>query len=182
MQSEKNIIEGCIRNSRKYQKILYERYSQVLLGICYRYARDKSEAEDILQEGFIKIFYNIKQYSGAGSFEGWMKRIIVNTSITHYHKNLKHNYNDDINEIRETKIEENTFEDADFTREELFSVINELPHGYKTIFNLYAIEGYKHKEIAEKLEIDINTSKSQFSRARKQIQKKLIELSRIKEH
>jgi len=180
MPGNKKIIEGCINKSRKAQKILYDRYSQILLGICCRYARDRSEAEDILQEGFIKIFSNIEQYSGLGSFEGWMKRIIVNTSITYYHKNVKHIHNEDINEIRETKIEENNYEESDFTREELFNVISELPMGYKTIFNLYAIEGYKHKEIAEKLGIDINTSKSQFSRARKLIQKKLIELSKIK--
>ena len=108
-----------------------------------------------------------------GSFEGWMKRIVVNTAITQFHRNKKHNRMDDIDEIHETDIEGYSLDDAEYTHEELLKVINMLPDGYRMVFNLYAIEGYKHKEIGEILNIDVSTSKSQFSRARRLIQQKL---------
>lgn len=180
MLDEANIVARCKRNDKKAQKVLYDCYAPTLLAIAMRYVSDKAEAEDILQEGFLKIFTKIKQFSGSGSFEGWMKRIMVNTAIGNYRKNLKHYHHHDITDIRETDIEEYTIYDAEFTGEELFNVIRSLPEGYRMVFNLYAIEGYKHKEIAEMLTIDITTSKSQFSRARKLIQKKLFELSKEK--
>ncbi len=173
MLDEKEIIEGCCRNDRKAQKALYEQYASMLLGVCIRYSGRRDEAEDILQDGLIKVYFNIKDFAGKGSFINWMKKIMVNTAITHYHRNLKHHYHQDIEDIRETDIEGASFNTADFTREELFSVIKDLPHGYRIVFNLYAVEGYKHKEIAEMLEIDVNTSKSQYSRAKGLIRKKL---------
>jgi RNA polymerase sigma-70 factor (ECF subfamily) len=179
MLDEKEIIEGCCRNDRKAQKALYERYASILLGVCIRYSGRRDEAEDILQDGLIKIYFNIKEFAGTGSFINWMKKIMVNTAITHYHRNLKHHYHQDIEDIRETEIEGATLNTTDFTRDELFGVIRDLPHGYRIVFNLYAIEGYKHKEIAEILEIDVNTSKSQYSRAKGLIRKKLGSLKRI---
>ena len=176
------IIRLCLKNDRAAQKQLYEIYSPVLFGICIRYVTESSDAEDILQEGFYKILTKISEFSGRGSFEGWMKRIMINTAITHYHKNKKHDYHYDISEIQEIKIEGNSYDTNNFTKDELIGVINKLPAGYKMVFNLYAIEGYKHKEIAEKLNVDINTSKSQYSRARKLLQKKLKDLSKIKLH
>jgi RNA polymerase sigma-70 factor (ECF subfamily) len=173
MLDEKEIINGCCRKDRKAQKALYEQYAQVLLGVCIRYSGRRDEAEDILQDGLIKVYFNIKDFAGKGSFINWMKKIMVNTAITHYHRNLKHHYHQDIDDIRETDIEGASFASADFTHEELYNVISELPHGYRMVFNLYAIEGYKHKEIAEMLEIDVNTSKSQYSRARGLIRRKL---------
>ena len=173
MLDEKQIIDGCCRKDKKAQKALFERFANVLLGICMRYAGRRDEAEDILQDGFVKIYGNIRDYAGTGSFINWMKKIMINTAITHYHRNLKHHYQQDIDDIRETDIEGYEYEGAEFTREELFNVISELPEGYRMVFNLYALEGYKHKEIAELLEIDINTSKSQYSRARSLIRKKL---------
>lgn len=180
MFDTEKIVEKCKKNDREAQKLLFETYSPVLFGICLRYAKDKYEAEDTLQDGFLKILNKISDFNGSGSFEGWMKRIIVNTAITNYHKNKKHNQNHDINEIHETNIEGSNFESADYTSEELMKVVNSLPDGYRIVFNLYAIEGYKHKEIAEQLNIDINTSKSQYSRAKKLLRKKLEQLSKIK--
>ncbi len=180
MQSVEQLIHKCIRNDRKAQKKLYERYSSVLLGICYRYMHDRQTAEDVLQEAFVKIFNNLKQYEGKGSFEGWLKRIAVNTSISYIRKNKKHDFNQDITEIQESKLSDFDVEEAEFTHDELLKVIKSLPIGYRTIFNLFAIEGFKHREIAEMLEIDISTSKSQFSRARKLIQEKLEEIGKIR--
>ncbi len=179
MLDENEIIEGCCRNDRKAQKALYERYASILLGVCIRYSGRRDEAEDILQDGLIKIYFNIRDFAGKGSFINWMRKIMVNTAITHYHRNLKHQYHQDIEDIRETDIEGASLETADFTREELLQVIRDLPQGYRIVFNLYAVEGYKHKEIAEILEIDVNTSKSQYSRAKGLIRKKLGMLKKI---
>ena len=181
MLDEKKIIEGCCRRERKAQKALYERYASVLLGVCIRYSGRRDEAEDILQDGLIKVYFNIRDFAGKGSFINWMKKIMVNTAITHYHRNLKHHYHQDIEDIRETDIEGMVLDTADFTREELFNVIKNLPRGYRMVFNLYAVEGYKHKEIAELLEIDVNTSKSQYSRAKSLIRKRLGSLKKMAE-
>jgi RNA polymerase sigma-70 factor (ECF subfamily) len=181
MLDEKEIITGCCRHDRKAQKALFEKYASLLLGICSRYSGRRDEAEDILQDGLIKIYFNIKDFAGKGSLINWMKKIMVNTAITHYHRNLKHQYHQDIEDIRETDIEGYGFHAADFTREELFGIIRELPDGYRMVFNLYAVEGYKHKEIADFLKIDVNTSKSQYSRAKSLIRKKLSTLNKVAE-
>lgn len=175
MMSDQQILEGCLKHDRWAQKSLFERYSGLLMGICVRYATDIPEAEDILQESLLKIYLNIGDYSGEGSFKGWMRRIVINTAITYYHKNLKHKHYVEIEEVFTSEIGKDV-PDNEFTSEELKMVLDELPPGYKAVFNLYAIEGYKHKEIAVMLEIDVNTSKSQYSRARTFIQKKLKKL------
>jgi RNA polymerase sigma factor (sigma-70 family) len=180
MMSDHEIIKGCIRHERKAQKLLYEKYSRFLLGICLRYVADKAEAEDILQESLLKILLNIKEYSGSGSFTGWLRKIAVNTAITHYHKNLKFRYHLEIEEYVSVETGTTSFEEDFFTSDELYKILDELPKGYRLIFNLYAIEGYKHKEIAEMLDIDVNTSKSQYSRAKAVIRKKLEDLEKIK--
>ncbi len=182
MLSDAEIIEGCSRHDRKAQQMLYDRYSRLLLGVCMRYAGDKTEAEDMLQETFLKIFFNIKDYSGTGSFIGWIRKIAVNTAITSYHKNLKYRYNIDIEEYTMTETGIESFEEDMFTTDELIRVLNELPAGYRMVFNLYAVEGYKHKEISEMLGIDINTSKSQYSRAKAVIREKLEKLRTIKKN
>ncbi|MCD6201883.1 MAG: RNA polymerase sigma factor [Bacteroidales bacterium] len=178
MQSDEDIIRRCIKKDRKAQKILYERYADIFLGICNRYTANIAEAEDILQEGFVKVFFHLQEFSGTGSFFNWMRRIMINTAITYYHKNLKYRYYDEIESMYDSPHTDAP-DKYDFTREELLMVIQSLPSGYRMIFNLYAIEGYKHKEIAEMLEIDVNTSKSQYSRAKKMIRRKLDAMSRI---
>jgi len=180
MNRTEKIIERCKQNDSNAQKELYDIYAPVLFGVCLRYTAEHTEAQDVLQDGFIKILTKISDYTGIGSFEGWMKRIVINTAISLYHKNKKHNQTSDIAPLAETYLSESEVSENEYTAEELMSVINKLPTGYKAVFSMYAIEGYKHKEIAELLEIDINTSKSQYSRAKKMIQIRLEELSKIR--
>jgi RNA polymerase sigma factor (sigma-70 family) len=180
MMSDRQIIELCAKHDRKAQQVLYDRYSRLLLGVCLRYATDKAEAEDILQESFLKIFFSIKDFSGSGSFVGWLRKVAVNTAITHYHKNLKYRFHVEIEEYVSVETGVTSFEEDFYTSEELYRVLNELPAGYRMVFNLYAVEGYKHKEIAEMLGIDTNTSKSQYSRAKAVIRDKLEQLGKLK--
>ncbi|HOP00519.1 MAG TPA: RNA polymerase sigma factor [Bacteroidales bacterium] len=180
MMSDQQIIEGCAKHERKAQQRLYDKYSRFLLGVCLRYASDRAEAEDILQDSFVKIFFNIDEFTGTGSFTGWLRKVAVNTAITYYHKNLKYRYHLEIEEYVSLETGVNSFEDDFFTSDELFKVLNELPAGYRMVFNLYAVEGYHHKEIAAMLGIDINTSKSQYSRARAVLREKLEKLRRLK--
>lgn len=178
MKEDAEIIKGCIRNDRKAQKKLYERYASVMLGVCRRYSVDLSEAEDMLQEGFLKVYLNLRSFTGKGTLLNWMKRIMVNTAITWYHKNLKHRYHSDIEDAKNGNAFSYETIGSDFTRDELQKIIDDLPSGYRIIFNMYVIEGYKHKEIAELMKIDINTSKSQYSRAKKMIREKLSVISK----
>lgn len=180
MMSDQELIEGCAREDRKAQQALYSQYSRFLLGVCMRYAVDKSEAEDILQESFLKIYFNIKDFSGTGSFTGWLRKVAVNTAITHYHRNLKYRYHVEIEEYVSLEAGQTSFEEDFFTAEELYQVLNDLPAGYRMVFSLYAVDGYKHKEIAEMLGIDTNTSKSQYSRAKAAIREKLEKLAKLK--
>ncbi|MFY7707773.1 MAG: RNA polymerase sigma factor [Flavobacteriales bacterium] len=180
MEEIKGIIEGCVRGDKRAQDTLYKKYASLLYGICLRYAKNKMEAEDVLQEVFVKIYNNVHTYHHDGSFEGWLRRIAVNTSITHYRKNLKHAYQEDVDDLVKSKNDPIEVEDLEFTAEEMMHCINKLPTGYKTVFNLYVIEGFMHKEIADMLEIDVNTSKSQLSRAKTYLQRELAEISKIK--
>jgi RNA polymerase sigma factor (sigma-70 family) len=180
MMSEQHIIEGCIRHNRKAQQQLWKQYSGFLLGVCLRYASDKMEAEDMLQEAFLKIFFNISEYSGTGSFKGWLRKVTVNTAITYYHKNLRHKHYTDIDDYVAAEAGSGGFEEDFYNAEDLYRVLNELSPGYRMVFNLYTVEGYKHHEIAEMLGIDVNTSKSQYSRAKAVLRKKLEELAKLK--
>ncbi len=176
MFNEQEIIRKCINHEPKAQKILYGYFAPGLLGVCMRYTGSRPEAEDILQEGFVKIFTYLKNFRGESTLVAWMRRIMINTAITHYHKNLKHQYHYDVDDMQERNIGDCDLPDLEFTRSEMMKVIDNLPPGYRMVFNLYAIEGYKHREISEMMGIDVNTSKSQYSRARKLIQCRLKEL------
>lgn len=192
MLTERRLIKGCKKYNKAAQKELYEQYAPIFKGICLRFTGNLHEAEDVLHECFIKIFTKIGQYKGSGSFEGWMKRLVVNTSISWVkaNKNLAQSY--EIEEYKEQSDEANSEFDpensniktivsnADFTEEDIMGTINKLPDGFRMVFNLYVFENYKHKEIAEILGIDENTSKSQLSRARKLIQKNLYEICKEK--
>ena len=180
MVNDLDIIKGCARHERKAQQMLFDKYSRFMLGICMRYASDRAEAEDIMQDCFLKIYFSIEDFSGTGSFAGWLRKIAVNTAITYYHKNLKHRYHIEIEEYVSVETGTASFEEDLFTSEELQKVLNELPPGYRMVFNLYAVEGYKHKEIAEMLDIDTNTSKSQYSRAKAVLREKLEKLTILK--
>ncbi len=173
MISEAEIISGCVKGNKKAQKALYDKYSAKMLGVCIRYFRSIDEAEDALQEGFIKVFNNIDKFRNEGSFSGWIHRIIVNTALNYHKSNLKHYYAIDYDEIQEA-VEDTKLSFDNLSVDFLLKVIQSLPEGYRLIFNLYEIEGYTHKEIGEMLGISINTSKSQLMKAKRYLQKKLI--------
>lgn len=171
--SESELIRQCKRQDRRAQKLLYEQQAPVMLTVCRRYISDLDMAEEMMLSGFIKVFGKIGQYKGDGSFQGWIRRIMVTTCLEWIRNNRQLYMEVDLDEINPTV----DFETADKNLEadDLLQMIKELPQGYQTIFNLYAIEGYTHKEIAEQLDISVNTSKSQLSRARVLLQKKLAE-------
>lgn len=172
------LVDQCIKGSKKAEAKLYHQFAPMLFGISMRYSRNRADAEDVLQEAFVRIFNNLTQYTKGKSFEGWMKRIVVNTSISYYNKGQKHAYHKDIQDDAVQVSGDSSF-DNKYTKDELLQVINGLADGYRAVFNMYCIEGYKHKEIAEMLSIDENTSKSQLSRAKKMIQKKLAILDSV---
>jgi len=175
MSLDRNIIEGCIAGNRKAQKFLFEKYKAAMMGVCLRYCKSKDEAEDVLMEAFMTVLSQIESYRSEGSIDQWIRRIVVNTSINNYRKNLKHYFHADIENIAETEIEEdNNYDITDnHSVEEILNAMQQMPQGYKIVLNLYVVEGYKHKEIAEMLNITVGTSKSQLSKARKIIQDKL---------
>lgn len=164
MRTEKEIIEGCLANKASAQEDLYNLYSRRMMSVCLRYTKSRFEAEDIFHEAFVKVFKNISYWKG-GSFEGWVRRIFVNTAINHYHKNKK--FFDHV-DASEAEFNIPSLDDAisHISTQELLQLINKLPEGYRLIFNLYAIEGYSHKEIASMLNIAEGTSKSQLSKAK----------------
>ena len=175
-----DIITRCKKMEKRAQRTLYELYAPVLMGIALRYGKNKQDAEDILQEAFVKILLRIEQYQDTGSFEGWMKRVLVNTAVSYYRKNGKHLFHIDYDDIAEIKPDINTVGDIDYSREELLKAINDMPPGFRIVFNMHAIEGYKHREIAHFLDIEVGTSKSQYYRARMLLQEKLNELKKVR--
>ncbi len=171
--TEKELIAACKKQDRKAQKILYDRYSPVMMGVCRRYVSNRHDAEDILVEAFFKILTNLKQFKGSGSFEGWIRRIVVNEALMFIRK--KHNFNLSIEQDHLQIAGPLTVED-DLAAMDIMELLKYLPTGYRTIFNLYVIEGYKHREIADMLGISINTSKSQLILAKKKLRSFLEEL------
>lgn len=163
--SEQELRQGCINGRRDYQELLYRYYSPKMFGICLRYANDYHHAEDILQEGFIKIFNSMDKFRGDGSFEGWIKRIFINTAIEHYRKSDKHSGH---TELALNTVVRHIGEKAstNLATQDLMKLVQQLSPGYRTIFNLYVIEGYSHREISEMMGISESTSKSQLARAR----------------
>jgi RNA polymerase sigma factor (sigma-70 family) len=176
--TEKEIIEGCLANKASAQEKLYALYSRRMMAVCLRYTKSRFEAEDIFHEAFVKIFRNIHMWQG-GSFEGWMRRIFVNTAINHYHQNKK--YFDHVDaSYAETMLSTSESAIGELSNQELLELINRLPEGYKLIFNLHVVEGYNHAEIAEMLKIAEGSSKSQLFKAKAYL-KKLIENKTISE-
>ena len=165
-------IKAAKKGRTEAQRFLYEQYKIPLFTVCLRYSRDRSEAEDILQEGFIKIFKDLHQYSGKGDIGGWMRKVMVNTALEYLRKWKKDWQHDDPqNHLEIIHHTENVFQKLGL--EELIRLIQQLPEGYKVVFNLYVIEGYSHKEIASLLGISTNTSKTQLFKAKAALRKKL---------
>jgi RNA polymerase sigma factor (sigma-70 family) len=179
MYSDKELIKGCLKNDPKAQEELYRLYSGKMYGVCLRYSKNHMEAEDVLQEGFIKVFLQLKNFRNEGSLEGWIRRTIINTAINFYRKNIKTNKDVDIDKIELANIDNESVLDK-LSTQELLDTIKELPDGYRIIFNLNVIEGYTHKEIGDMLNLSENTSKSQLSRARQVLQKKIEKLVNTK--
>lgn len=170
--SEQDIIIGCINADLHCQNLFYERYASRMFGVCLRYAPDYHSAEDLLQEGFIKVFQNIISYRREGSFEGWLRKIFVHTAIEAFRRKNTNFSFDEITDNTYYLFDESA--DSQLEAKELMQMIQSLPKGYREILNLYAIEGYTHKEIADMLGISEGTSKSQLSRARNMLKNKII--------
>jgi RNA polymerase sigma factor (sigma-70 family) len=170
---EDELITGCRKRDSNAQKALYDIYSSKMYGLCYRYLKDAMEAEDVLIVAFTRIFERIEQFKGEGSFEGWIRRIVVNEALTSLRKR-RSMYLDAELEKADYELDYSKLEDH-LEAEDLMQLINALPTGYRIVFNMYAIDGYSHKEIADSLGISENTSKSQLSRARTYLQKALKE-------
>lgn len=175
--TEKELISLCLQGDGKAYKELFHLHSKKMMALCYRFARDRNESEDILQEGFVRIFSKLHLYSGEGSFEAWMRRVFVNTALKYKQKHItKHSFT----ELDHVHIFDNT-PDAldDLSQEEILKLVQQLPAGYKIVFNLYVIEGYSHKEIAESLNIGESTSRSQLVKARAMLKHKLLNLRKM---
>lgn len=169
--SESDIIQGSIEGDRRMQELLYQTYSPKMYGVCLRYAGNADDAQDILQDGFVKVFRHLERFRSEGSFEGWMRRIFVNTAIEHYRKKVN------LQQVTETHEEQ--FEDHNWSVldklavKDILAAVQELSPGYRAVFNLYVIEGYTHKEIATMMGISEGTSKSQLARAKAMLQQLL---------
>ena len=169
-----SLLDGCKKGDRKAQESLYKALASKMMAVCLRYAKDNFEAEDILQMGFIKVFQKVSEFRGDGSFEGWIRRIMVNTAIETYRKNLRSLNVVDIDELYDQP--QSTFDMGKLELNDLMKLVQQLSNGYRIVFNMYAIEGYSHKEIAEELGISEGASKSQLSRARAILKDKIIKM------
>ncbi len=171
--TEEQIRQGCVNNDRKYQQMLYNMFSAKMFSVCLRYANEYNSAQDLLQEGFVKVFKNIEKFRGEGSFEGWVRRIFVNTAIEHYRKqvNLYALHDSDVKGFEH--YEDNALETL--KHQDVMKMIQKLSDGYRTVFNLYVVEGFSHKEIGDMMGISEGTSKSQLARARYLLQKMITE-------
>jgi RNA polymerase sigma-70 factor (ECF subfamily) len=175
------VIKGCLKNDRASQKALYEHYYSKMLGVCLRYSKSSDDAKDVLHEGFLKVFNNLKNFNNNGSFEGWVRRIMVNTSIDQLRKNKQNylivstvNVNDRSSNLAEEMSEDDIL--SNIEKEDILKAVQELTPAYRTVFNLYVIEEYTHKEIAELLDISEGTSKSNLSKAKFNLKKNLMHL------
>jgi RNA polymerase sigma factor (sigma-70 family) len=180
MNDDAKLIEACRQNLEKGFELIYSKYVGRLKGVAYRYVSDEMKAEDILHDAFVKVYTKLNMYKQSGSLEAWLRRIVVNTAIDFYKKEKRtQSQLDDFN-YSEWEDEENTLDD-DYTLEELNYAIEKLPAGYKLVFNLYAIDNFSHKEIAETLSISEGTSKSQLHKAREFLKRELKQIKKVQQ-
>lgn len=173
VMTEEAILQGCIKNDAAAQRELYNRFSPKMLAVCYRFAHNREDAEDMLQEGFIKVFLQIKTFENRGAFEGWIRRIIVHTCINILKKNKKFNENLDILHATSIQVREESIPSI-IQAKQVVECIRLLPMGYRTVLNLYAIEGYSHREIGVMMDIEESTSRSQYTRAKAMLEEILV--------
>ncbi|NBU89828.1 MAG: RNA polymerase sigma factor [Flavobacteriia bacterium] len=160
-----SLVTECLKGNSRAQKALFDKFAPKMLSVCLRYMKNIEKAEDALQDGFIKVFVNLLNYNNSGVLEGWIRRIIVNTCLDELKKNKKLLLNVSVEEV-EYKLESNDFVQEQMMADDLMKLIQDMPAGYRVIFNMFAIEGYAHQEIATQLGISESTSKSQYLRAR----------------
>ena len=177
--TDDDLIKGCVQEDESCQRELFRRYAGKMLGVCLRYARSTADAEDIVQDAFIKVFEKIFQFKSEGSFEGWIRRIVVNTALKKYTviRFDKEVIGYEITDRNESSIEASAY--SHLNEKELLGMINNLPDGYRLVFNLYVIEGYQHEEIAQMLKIQPGTSRSQLVKARNMLKQQILLKQRI---
>ena len=175
--TEKNLLALCRDGDRHACKQLFDRHSGKMMALCFRFARDRNEAEDILQEGFTRVFTKLHLFNGDGSFESWMKRVIINTALKYRERHIvRHNYT----EIEHVHVFDKTPSIIEeISKDEILQLIQQLPDGYRTVFNLYVLEGYSHKDIGKMLNIGESTSRSQLVKARTILKQKLTNKIRL---
>lgn len=169
--TDEQLVKKCLEKDALAQKELFETYSNKMMGVCLRYLRDEAEAQDVLQMGFVKVFEKMYMYNQEGSLEGWIRRIIVNTALDAIRKNKKFSNDVELDKVdyHLQSHQENALDSL--LAGDLLNIIQQMPEGFRTVFNMYAIEGYSHKEIAKQLKVTESTSKSQYSRARAYLKK-----------
>ncbi|MEN9997620.1 MAG: hypothetical protein RI922_610 [Bacteroidota bacterium] len=166
------LIIECVNGNPRAQRLLFDKFARKMFSVCLRYAKNEEQAEDVLQDGFVKVFGKLKDFKSEGSLEGWIRRIMVNTALDQIRKNNKQLGDTNIDDVG-YKIENNDFIVENMMAEDLMKMVQAMPDGYKVVFNMFAIEGYSHSEIADTLGISENTSKSQYSRARAYLRERL---------
>ena len=178
--TEEQLVKACISGNASAQKEFYDLFAKKMMGVCLRYTNNYEEAQDVLQDGFIKVFSKLSKFVNKGSLEGWVRRIMVNTALDHYRKNKKFQKDVEMDAVA-FKLEKEEYIVEEINAQDLLKIIQTIPEGYRVVFNLFAIEGYSHKEIAEQLGVTESTSKSQYSRAKKMLRKILIEKNIVAE-
>jgi RNA polymerase sigma-70 factor (ECF subfamily) len=178
MMTDHELIEQCLKGDQRAQKALFDKFSRKMMSVCMRYAADTEIAEDWLQDGFIKVYTNLHKFKQKGSFEGWIRRTMVNTCLDHLRKSNRMQIDADISEA-EYLAGEDEKAVGKLRVEELMKLIEDMPTGYRTVFNMYAIEGYSHQEIAENLGVTESTSKTQFRKARNYLMNIIVERENI---
>lgn len=178
--TEEQLVKECISGNATAHKTFYDLFAKKMMGVCLRYTNNADEAQDVLQDGFIKVFNKLPKFINKGSLEGWVRRIMVNTALDQYRKNKKYLMDVEVEAVS-FKLEKSDFIVESINANDLLKIIHTIPEGYRVVFNLFAIEGYSHKEIAEQLGVTESTSKSQYSRAKKMLRKLLVENNLVEE-
>lgn len=169
LEDEKELIQGCIQGKREAQNAVFRLYGPRMLGICARYCRNMEDAKDAMQDGFVKIFNQISDFNQQSKLSTWMSRIMINTAIDHFRADVRYQFNEQDSFSGNDDAQEDEDDYQTIPAQKILEAINRLSDGYRIVFNLYAIEGFTHKEIAAQLGISEGTSKSQYARARKQL-------------
>lgn len=164
-----DVLAGCLRNQRQSQELLYKQFYGYAMSICLRYTRTREEALDVLNDSFLKVFTKLDQYNPELPFKAWLRRILINTALDQYRQSVQHYYHDDISQVADQVSTATADAQSQLAYEELLAMISQLSPAYRTVFNLYVIDGYSHDEIAEQLGISVGTSKSNLARARENL-------------